>query len=93
MKLEAHCEQSVRIFGTEYREVHLWLDEYFSALGARHRRRCHHLAGIEEVRQKWGDRASEVAKQHVIDDLKEEGWVDGDHFPRDEADYVRMGLF
>jgi hypothetical protein len=26
-------------------------------------------------------------------DLKEEGWTETDHFPRDEPDYVRMGLF
>jgi hypothetical protein len=25
--------------------------------------------------------------------LKMEGWTDHDHFPWDEADYVRMGLF
>jgi hypothetical protein len=33
------------------------------------------------------------ARQHVVDDLKGEGWREGDRFPEDEADYIRMGLF
>jgi hypothetical protein len=45
------------------------------------------------VRRRWGDRAADVARQHVVDDLKGEGWRDGDHFPADEQDYVGMGLF
>jgi hypothetical protein len=32
-------------------------------------------------------------RHHIISDLKMEGWKDTDHFPKDEADYVRMGLF
>jgi hypothetical protein len=84
---------SIKAFGQPYTEVHLWLDEFFASLGARHRRKRHHLKGIEEVRRRWGDRAADAAKQHIIDDLKGEGWKVGDHFPVDEADYVRMGLF
>ena len=93
MKFEAHCQHSVHLFGEPFAEVHLWLDEFFETLGARHRRKRHHNQGVEMVRQKWGARAAEVARQHIIDDLKGEGWVDGDHFPLDEIDYVRMGLF
>jgi len=93
MKLEEHCCRSLSLFGDEFREVHIWLDEYFSTLGARHRRKRHHLKGIEEARILFGDRGAEVAKQHILDDLMGEGWQNGDHFPADEADYVRMGLF
>ena len=95
MKFESHCAASVMMFGEAFESVHLWLDEYASTpLGAKHRRKRHHLAGIELVRQLWGDRAAEAARQHVLDDLKEEGWVEGrDRIPADEADYVRMGLF
>ncbi len=95
MKLEDHCTQSIHLFGEAFPEMHIWLDAYASTpLGARHRRKRHHLVGIEEVRRRWGDRAASTARQHIIDDLKDEGWVEGlDRIPQDEADYVRMGLF
>ena len=95
MKLQEHCEESRRLVGQEFREVHLWLDEFAGTpLGARHRRRRHHLAGVEEVRRRWGDLAADAARQHVVSDLRQEGWVEGrDRIPKDEDDYVRMGLF
>ena len=37
--------------------------------------------------------AGPVARQHIITDLKEEGWTEDDPFPRDEEHYVKMGLF
>jgi hypothetical protein len=37
--------------------------------------------------------AGKVARQHIISDLNEEGWTEQDHFPVDERDYVKMGLF
>jgi hypothetical protein len=45
------------------------------------------------VRQRWGDRAAEAARLHVIADLKGEGWQPTYRIPADEQDYVRMGLF
>ena len=94
MKLEEHEKMTIQLLGEPFTEVHLWLDEYFSTLGARHRRKRHHLKGIEEVCSLWGDRGAEVARQHIIDDLKCEGWREGkDRIPADETDYVRMGLF
>ena len=94
MKFGDHCAESVRLFGEAFEEVHRWLDEYAATpLGARHRRKRHHLAGIEEVRRRWGDRAAEAARRHVISDLQEEGWRETDHLPADEKDYRRMGLF
>lgn len=95
MHFKEHCRQSLELFGVNYAHVHRWLDAFAGTrvYGMRHRRARHNLAGIEEVRQKWGDQAAEVARQHIISDLKEEGWTEDDHFPRDEGDYVRMGLF
>jgi hypothetical protein len=88
-----HEKMTVLLLGEPFTGVHLWLDEFHETLGAKHRRKRHHLKGIQEVRALWGGRAADAAKQHIIDDLKLEGWKDGDHFPIDEADYVRMGLF
>ena len=45
------------------------------------------------VQKKLGEDAGKVARQHIIRDLKEEGWKEGNHFPQDEKDYVKMGLF
>ena len=35
----------------------------------------------------------EVARHHIISDLKEYGWTENDPFPMDEKDYEDMGLF
>ena len=59
----------------------------------KHRRVRHHLAGIREVERMYGKEAAEAARQHIVSDLKMEGWTENDHFPIDEADYIRMGLF
>ncbi|GLI36104.1 DUF6915 family protein [Desulforhabdus amnigena] len=93
--IEKHCEESERLFGARFKEVHLWLDAFAGSkeYGMRHRRRRHHEEGIQEVIILFGDLAGKAARQHIISDLKEEGWTDQDRFPRDEEDYVRMGLF
>jgi hypothetical protein len=59
----------------------------------RHRGLRHHLEGIEEVRRKFGDQAAEAARQHIISDLKMEGWTETDAFPRNEQHYIKLGLF
>jgi len=94
-KFEDHCNESTKLFGKPYEEVHLWLDEFHSneLYKMRHRRLRHHEAGINEVIRLFGQEAGAVAKQHIISDLKEEGWKEGDPFPRDEVQYVKMGLF
>ena len=94
MKFEEHCAESVRLFGEPFAEVHVRLDGFSTAMGARHRRRRHHLAGVAEAGRRWGDGAAEAARRHVVSDLEQEGWREGrDRIPADEQDYVRMGLF
>ena len=90
-----HCEESIRLFGRSYEEVHLWLDEYAGKppYGMRHRKKRHHQQGIYEAEQKFGPNAARAARQHIISDLKMEGWKETDHFPLNEEDYNRMGLF
>ena len=41
----------------------------------------------------FGAEAADAARQHIISDLKEEGWTENDHFPKDEQDYKEMGLY
>lgn len=82
-------------WGQPFEEVHKWLDEFAGSeqYGMRHRKKRHHLQGIREIEQRFGPNAARVARQHIISDLKMEGWGESDHFPEDEQDYVRMGLF
>ncbi len=95
MKFEDHCKESIVILGEPFAEVHRWLDEFAGkpGIGMRHRKKRHHLAGITEVRQLFGERAAEAARRHIVSDLMMEGWREGDHFPDNELDYIRMGLF
>jgi hypothetical protein len=92
---EQHCADAAARFGKPHEEVHRWLDEFagVAPYGMRHRKKRHHLSGIDEVRRLWGDEAAEVARQHIIADLHLEGWREADPFPKDEAHYQRMGLF
>jgi hypothetical protein len=69
---EEHCEESIRLFGKPYEEVHRWLDEFMGApgLGARHRKIRHHEAGIRKAVKLFGQEVGKVARQHIISDLK-----------------------
>jgi hypothetical protein len=94
-RFEEHCAESLHLLGKPFEEVHRWLDEFAGTpeYGYRHRRKRHHEAGIREAMALFGLEAGEVTRRHIISDLKEEGWTEQDHFPLDEADYVKMGLF
>lgn len=91
-----HCEESEKLFGKPFPEVHRWLDEFAGSerYGMRHRKLRHHEAGVREARQRFGEEAARAARQHIISDLMMEGWRPGvDRFPQDQQDYERMGLF
>lgn len=93
--LEEHMLRCQIILGEPFREVHLWLDEFFGKppWGTRHRHLRHHLEGIELVRQKWGDKAAEAAKVHIRQDLESEGWPNNKPIPRNMEEYVKSGLW
>ncbi len=95
MNLKDHCQESILFFGKPFEEVHRWLDEFAGApgIGMRHRKFRHHLAGLREVERIFGRDAVPAARMHIISDLKMEGWIESDPFPKDEADYVKIGLF
>jgi len=67
--LETHCRETVDKLGSEFREVHEWMDAYFPKMGPSHRKMRHHKEGIEEVRALWGDKAAQAAKIHIEADL------------------------
>jgi len=92
---EEHCHESEVLFGASYRELHLWLDAFAgqAECGMRHRRMRHHLKGIREAVELFGTDVDAPARQHIVSDLRQEGWTESDPFPVDEADYVRIGLF
>jgi hypothetical protein len=94
--LKEHCDQTTKAFGKPFEQVHVWLDAFAgkAPLYMRHRRKRHHLDGVENVRAMYGDQAAEVARMHIEADLLQEGsWNYGDEFPRNEAHYISMGLF
>ena len=96
MTFEEHCKETSTLFGNPYKEVHRWLDEFAGApgIGMNHRRFRHHESGIREIIKLLGEDVGKVARQHIISDLKEEGWNEKEHFfPKDEDHYVRMGFF
>lgn len=90
-----HCDLASQRFGKPYEEIHKWLDEFYGVepYRSRHRRVRHHEQGIKEAVKVFGEYAEGVARQHIIIDLREDGWKESDHFPEDEQDYVKMGLW
>lgn len=94
-RFDEHCDESLKTFGRDFAEVHLWLDAFAGTVecGFRHRKKRHHEAGIRQVTELFGEEAALAARQHIITDLRQEGWTESDHFPRDERDYEQMGLF
>jgi len=95
MKFEDHCLECTQIIGYPYPEVHRWLDEFAGSpkYGMKHRKVRHHQAGIGQAIELFGDEAGKAARLHIVADLKLEGWKETDHFPLDEQDYVKMGLY
>ena len=93
--LEDHCQDSINKFGDAYVHVHLWLDEFASVSGilSRHRKFRHHLEGVEQCKKLFVDNAAEVARLHVLTDLKLEGWNESDRFPINAEDYKHLGLW
>lgn len=94
-KYDEHCRESLLLFGASFKELHIWLDEFAGGqkYGMRHRRVRHHEDGIREAVRLFGEDAGKVARQHIVRDLKEEGWKEGDPFPKDEEDFVKIGFF
>jgi len=68
-KFETHCEDCARELGEDFAQVHLWLDELFNEYGITHRKYGHHVEGVEEIRNRWGDKAARAAEIHIMRDF------------------------
>lgn len=91
---EEHCFESITMFEKQLKEVHAWLDEYAGKppYWIRHRKFRHHQEWILQAVKIFGVEAEEVARHHVISDIRQEGWTEKGPFPVDEGHYVSMGL-
>ncbi len=69
---EQHGLDCERDLGEAFGYVHDWLDEFYPTLGFDHRPERHHDEGVEEVREKWGDRAAKAAEIHIRRDYNGE---------------------
>ena len=86
MKFKEHCAECEQKLGKSWDVVHRWLDAFAwhgNAFNPDHRIHRHHLAGIAQVRVKWGDEAAKAAAMHILAD---EGCI-----PEDE-DYYRARM-
>jgi hypothetical protein len=96
MKLDNHCKECIKELGKPFKEVHQWLDAFAGTkeFGMRHRKKRHHQNGLVQIQELFGEEAVYAGQLHIISDLKEEGWnKEKDHFPLNEIEYVKMGLF
>ena len=66
--LKEHCEDCIKEMGKDYKEVHMWLDEFFVKLGSKHRSIRHHKEGVQEVIEKFGVEAGRAAEIHIRKD-------------------------
>jgi len=75
--LEQHCQDCVEQLGEEYREVHIWLDEFFAQMPGdfRHRKYRHHTAGVLEALAKWGEKGAKAAEIHIRRDFPNLGRI------------------
>lgn len=93
MKLSDHIAECMKKLGNPYEEVHKWLDRFAwmadGSFDPNHREYLHNEDGIETIRAKWGDKAAEAARLHIISDLKMEGLKKGDPIPKDSREYRR----
>lgn len=62
---EKHCEDCRKELGEEFPDVHIWLDEYFSSMGPKHRIVRHHEGGVKEAERLFGPMGKKAAEIHI----------------------------
>lgn len=72
--LEVHCKECKEKLGDEFRQVHIWLDEFAPDYERNkqhmHRLVRHHTRGVAEVKSLFGELAVKAAELHIMTDYK-----------------------
>lgn len=66
-----HCADCEKILGHQWNVVHRWLDEMYRYMPGNlfHRSFRHHVDGVNQVRQMWGEEAAQAAEIHIRRDF------------------------
>ncbi len=82
--IDEHCEDCLEQLGKEFREVHIFLDQFAKKFGWSHRMIFHNTYGVEIVRRFFGPLQAEAAKIHIKKDFGEipepDDWLDADSY-------------
>ena len=68
--LAQHKRDCLHWLGADFENIHVWLDEYMSTAGAKHRKFRHHREGIAQARKLFGPRADLAATIHILRDCR-----------------------
>ncbi|MGA3069439.1 MAG: hypothetical protein ABSD43_04405 [Terracidiphilus sp.] len=69
--LEQHKRDCIQFLGSDFEEVHRWLDEFFARFGPLHRFVRHHDQGIREARDRFGEKGGTAALIHILRDCRQ----------------------
>jgi hypothetical protein len=99
--LEQHKRDSVQFLGSDFEDVHRWLDGCFREFGPLHRHARHHRQGIEEAGEIFGEAGAKAALLHILRDCRhvpaksdyETGYVDALGLKKNwsTAAYIKYG--
>ncbi|WP_034628044.1 DUF6915 family protein [Desulfocurvibacter africanus] len=70
MLFKEHCARTKAALGSDWAELHRWLDQYADEYCGWHRIILHHAQGIELAVEIFGERAREAVRMHVMDDFE-----------------------
>jgi len=71
-KREVHCADCLEILGSDWNEVHAWIDGLAwidGKLNINHRRFRHHKEALVYVRETWGVEGAQAAGIHLMRDF------------------------
>ena len=93
MKREFHEQESIKLFGKPFTEVHAWLDGLSwknGKLDVNHRKFRHTMEGVIYIHATYGKLARQAAIRHIISDLTGAGWTTTDGIPKNTKEYDKI---
>lgn len=69
--LEQHCADCKAELGEEFRDVHVWLDQFYdpAKCSYMHRAFRHHDKGVSEAFKIWGEKGAKAVEIHIKRDF------------------------